>query len=456
MALDVVILAAGQGSRMRSALPKVLHTLAGRPLLAHVIDSARQLGAGQIHLVVGHGGEQVEQRFAAADVNCVWQREQKGTGHAVAQALPALGNSGTTLVLYGDVPLIQSATLQQLLALVSNQQMGLLTVDLPDPTGYGRIVRDGSGQVCAIVEHKDADAGQRAIREVNTGILAVPTERLQQWLPQLSANNAQGEYYLTDVIAMAVADGLNVATIQPASAQEVEGVNTRMQLAALERAYQQQIARRLMEQGVSLADPARIDVRGELQIAQDCYIDINVIFEGKVVVETGVQIEANCIIRDSILRAGCHIKANSVLEEAEVGADCDVGPFARLRPGTQLLAGARIGNFVETKNVVIGVGSKVNHLSYIGDARVGDDVNIGAGTITCNYDGVNKHQTVIGSGAFVGSNTALVAPVSVGSGATVGAGSTITRDVDDNTLVVARGRQIPIPGWQRPVKKAKE
>ncbi|MDH2433079.1 bifunctional UDP-N-acetylglucosamine diphosphorylase/glucosamine-1-phosphate N-acetyltransferase GlmU [Pokkaliibacter sp. MBI-7] len=456
MALDVVILAAGQGSRMRSALPKVLHTLAGRPLLAHVIDSARQLGAGQIHLVVGHGGEQVGQRFAAADVNCVWQREQKGTGHAVAQALPALGNSGTTLVLYGDVPLIQSVTLQQLLALVSNQQMGLLTVDLPDPTGYGRIVRDGSGQVCAIVEHKDADAGQRAIREVNTGILAVPTERLHQWLPQLSANNAQGEYYLTDVIAMAVADGLNVATIQPASAQEVEGVNTRMQLAALERAYQQQIARRLMEQGVSLADPARIDVRGELQIAQDCYIDINVIFEGKVVVETGVQIEANCIIRDSILRAGCHIKANSVLEEAEVGADCDVGPFARLRPGTQLLASARIGNFVETKNVVIGEGSKVNHLSYIGDASVGDDVNIGAGTITCNYDGVNKHQTVIGSGAFVGSNTALVAPVSVGAGATVGAGSTITRDVDDNTLVVARGRQIPIPGWQRPVKKAKE
>ncbi|MFP8966898.1 bifunctional UDP-N-acetylglucosamine diphosphorylase/glucosamine-1-phosphate N-acetyltransferase GlmU [Pokkaliibacter sp. CJK22405] len=452
MALDVVILAAGQGSRMRSALPKVLHPLAGRPLVAHVITTAQQLAADGIHLVVGHGGEQV-QSAVGEGLQCVWQHQQLGTGHAVAQALPNLAEEGTTLILYGDVPLISVETLSKLLASVTPAQMGLLTVTLDNPTGYGRIVRNADDQVVAIVEHKDATEAEKAITEVNTGIMAVPTARLRKWLPALSSNNAQGEYYLTDVIAMAVADGVNVAAQQAASATEVEGVNTRLQLAALERAYQRAQADALMTAGVTLADPARIDVRGELVAGQDCFIDINVIFEGKVTLESNVTIEANCIIRDAHIKAGSHIKSHSVIEEAIVGEHCDVGPYARLRPGTVLANKAKIGNFVETKKAIIGEGSKVNHLSYIGDAELGRDVNVGAGTITCNYDGVNKSKTTIGDNAFIGSNTSLVAPVSVGNGATTGAGSTITQNIADNTLALARARQVPIANWQRPVKK---
>ena len=454
MSLDIVILAAGQGTRMRSALPKVLHPVAGQSMLGHVIATARQLSPDRIHVVIGHGADEVRQRLAADDLNFVVQAEQLGTGHAVAQALPAL-SAERVLILYGDVPLIEVATLERLLHKVGAQQIALLTVNLDDPTGYGRIVRDDQGVVQAIVEHKDASAEQKLITEGNTGILAVPGERLGDWLGRLSNSNAQGEYYLTDVIAMAVADGLAVATEQPLDAMEVQGANDRRQLAELERHYQLRAAHRLMAQGVTLRDPARFDLRGEVTVGRDVLIDINVILEGKVVIEDGVEIGPNCVIRDSTLRRGAVIKANSHLEGAELGEGADCGPFARLRPGAVLGAKAHVGNFVEVKNSQLGEGAKAGHLAYLGDADIGSRTNIGAGTITCNYDGANKFRTVLGEDVFIGSNSSLVAPVSLGDGATTGAGSVITADVPAGTLALGRARQTLIEGWQRPQKTRK-
>ncbi|ERI53725.1 bifunctional N-acetylglucosamine-1-phosphate uridyltransferase/glucosamine-1-phosphate acetyltransferase [Pseudomonas sp. EGD-AK9] len=452
MSLDIVILAAGQGTRMRSALPKVLHPVAGQSMLGHVIATARQLQPQGIHVVIGHGAERVRERLAADDLNFVLQAEQLGTGHAVAQALPAL-SAERVLILYGDVPLIEAETLQRLLAKVADEQLALLTVDLVDPTGYGRIVRDAAGVVQAIVEHKDATPEQRQICEGNTGILAVPGKRLGDWLGRLSNSNAQGEYYLTDVIAMAVADGLLVATEQPQDAMEVQGANDRIQLAELERHYQQRAARRLMAQGVTLRDPARFDLRGEVTVGRDVLIDVNVILEGQVLIEDDVQIGPNCVIKDSTLRKGAIVKANSHLEGAELGEGADCGPFARLRPGARLGAKAHVGNFVELKNAVLGEGAKAGHLSYLGDAEIGARTNIGAGTITCNYDGANKFRTVMGEDVFIGSNSALVAPVTLGDRATTGAGSTITADVPADTLAVGRAKQRNIEGWKRPTKK---
>lgn len=452
MSLDIVILAAGQGTRMRSALPKVLHPVAGKAMLGHVIDTARQLKPQKIHVVIGHGAELVRERLAADDLNFVLQREQLGTGHAVAQALSAL-SAERVLILYGDVPLIEVETLQRLLLQVSDQQLGLLTVNLNDPTGYGRIVRDEQGVVKAIVEHKDASSEQRLISEGNTGILAVPGKNLGDWLGRLSNSNAQGEYYLTDVIAMAVTDGLVVATEQAADEMEVLGANDRIQLSQLERHYQYRAARRLMLQGVTLIDPGRFDLRGEVTVGRDVSIDINVILEGQVVIEDGVQIGPNCVIKNSTLRKGVIVKANSHLEGADMGEGADCGPFARLRPGSVLGAKAHVGNFVELKNAKLGEGAKAGHLSYLGDAEIGARSNIGAGTITCNYDGANKFKTVLGEDVFIGSNSALVAPVTLGDRATTGAGSVITGDVPDNTLAVGRAKQRNIEGWKRPIKK---
>ncbi|HEX8592798.1 MAG TPA: bifunctional UDP-N-acetylglucosamine diphosphorylase/glucosamine-1-phosphate N-acetyltransferase GlmU [Pseudomonas sp.] len=455
MSLDIVILAAGQGTRMRSALPKVLHPVAGNSMLGHVIHSARQLSPEGIHVVIGHGGERVREQLASGDLNFVLQDKQLGTGHAVAQALPVL-TAETVLILYGDVPLIQVETLQRLLTLVNDQQLGLLTVTLDNPAGYGRIVRDAQHQVSAIVEHKDATEAQKAIKEGNTGILAVPGKRLADWLGRLSNNNAQGEYYLTDVIAMAVNDGLVVATAQPDDAMEVQGANDRQQLAELERHYQLREARRLMSLGVTLRDPARFDVRGDVTVGRDVMIDVNVILEGRVVIEDNVSIGPNCVIKDSTLRKGAIIKANSHLEGAVVGEGADAGPFARLRPGSVLDARAHVGNFVELKNAHLGEGAKAGHLTYLGDAVIGARTNIGAGTITCNYDGANKHKTVMGEDVFIGSNNSLVAPVHIFSGATTAAGSTINHDVPAEQLAVARARQRNIDGWTRPVKIKKD
>lgn len=436
---------------MRSALPKVLHPVAGNSMLGHVIHSARQLSPVGIHVVIGHGADAVRERLTAQDLNFVMQDKQLGTGHAVAQALPEL-TAETVLILYGDVPLIEVESLKRLLGLVTPEQLGLLTVNLTDPTGYGRIVRDENHRVCAIVEHKDASEAQKAITEGNTGILAVPGKRLADWLSRLSNSNAQGEYYLTDVIAMAVADGLTVATEQPYDAMEVQGANDRRQLAELERHYQQREARRLMAQGVTLRDPARFDVRGEVSVGRDVLIDVNVILEGKVVIEDDVIIGPNCVIKDSTLRKGAVVKANSHLDGAVLGEGSDAGPFARLRPGSVLGAKAHVGNFVELKNARLGEGAKAGHLTYLGDAQVGARTNIGAGTITCNYDGANKHQTTLGEDVFIGSNNSLVAPVDISSGATTAAGSTITQNVPAEQLGVARARQRNIEGWKRPVK----
>ncbi len=452
MSLDIVILAAGQGTRMRSALPKVLHPIAGQSMLGHVIDTARKLAPQSIQVVIGHGADKVREQLAADDLSFVLQAEQLGTGHAVAQALPKL-SAEKVLILYGDVPLIEVETLQRLLAQANEQQLGLLTVELADPTGYGRIVRNAQGSVQAIVEHKDATDAQRAIREGNTGILAVPGKRLADWLGRLSNSNAQGEYYLTDVIAMAVADGLLVATEQANDEMEVLGANDRIQLAQLERHYQYRAGRRLMAQGVTLLDPARFDLRGEATVGRDVVIDINVILEGHVVIEDNVQIGPNCVIKNSTLRKGAIVKANSHLEGAELGEGADCGPFARLRPGSVLGAKAHVGNFVELKNAVMGEGAKAGHLSYLGDAEIGARTNIGAGTITCNYDGANKHRTVLGADVFIGSNSALVAPVTLGDGATTGAGSVITADIPAETLGVGRAKQRNIEGWKRPTKK---
>ncbi|MEE4706958.1 bifunctional UDP-N-acetylglucosamine diphosphorylase/glucosamine-1-phosphate N-acetyltransferase GlmU [Pseudomonas alliivorans] len=455
MSLDIVILAAGQGTRMRSALPKVLHPVAGNSMLGHVIHSARQLSPVGIHVVIGFGAESVREQLAADDLNFVMQDKQLGTGHAVAQALPAL-TADTVLILYGDVPLIEVETLQRLLQRVTPEQLGLLTVTLDDPTGYGRIVRDEQGRVSAIVEHKDASEAQRAINEGNTGILAVPGKRLAEWLGRLSNDNAQGEYYLTDVIAMAVNDGLIIATEQPHDVMEVQGANDRRQLSDLERHYQRREARRLMAAGVTLRDPARFDVRGDVSVGRDVMIDINVVLEGKVVIEDDVVIGPNCVIKDSTLRKGVVVKANSHIEGAVLGEGSDAGPFARLRPGSVLGAKAHVGNFVELKNAVLGEGAKVGHLTYLGDAEVGARTNIGAGTITCNYDGANKHRTVLGADVFIGSNNSLVAPVDILDGATTAAGSTITQTVPAQQLGVARARQRNIDGWKRPVKIRKD
>lgn len=455
MSLDIVILAAGQGTRMCSALPKVLHPVAGDSMLGHVIHSARKLSPQRIHVVIGHGADVVQERLAADDLNFVMQEKQLGTGHAVAQALPEL-TADTVLILYGDVPLIEVETLQRLLKKVNPEQLGLLTVNLVDPTGYGRIVRDEDNRVCAIVEHKDATDAQKAITEGNTGILAVPGKRLADWLGRLSNNNAQGEYYLTDVIAMAVNDGLVVATEQPHDPMEVQGANDRKQLAELERHYQQREARRLMALGVTLRDPARFDVRGDVTVGRDVLIDINVILEGRVVIEDDVVIGPNCVIKDSTLRKGVVIKANSHLDGAIMGEGSDAGPFARLRPGSVLEAKAHVGNFVELKNAHLGEGVKAGHLTYLGDTVIGARTNIGAGTITVNYDGANKHKTQIGEDVFIGSNNSLIAPVTIGDGSNTAAGSTITQDVDKSQLAVGRARQRNIDGWKRPVKTKKD
>lgn len=452
--LHVIILAAGQGSRMKSSLPKVLHQVAGKPMLHHVIDTARTLGASGIHGVIGHGSDQVRNTTQGDDIQWALQEEQLGTGHAVAQALPNLPDDVNVLILYGDVPLTSAETLNRLVSEVNERSLALLTVTLDDPHGYGRIIRDESEKVLAIVEQKDASEHQHRISEVNTGILAVPARLLKDWLPRLSNNNAQGEYYLTDIIAMAVMDGVAVNVAQPDNEFEVQGVNNRLQLAELERWYQRREADRLMTEGATLADPDRVDVRGDLSIGNDILIDVNVVFEGKVTLGDRVSIGPGCVIRNASIAEGTVIEAHSVIDGAEVGAGAQIGPFARLRPGTRLADRTKVGNFVETKKAEVGEGSKINHLSYVGDATLGRDVNVGAGTITCNYDGVNKHQTLIGDEVFVGSNTSLVAPVTVAAGATIGAGSTITRPVEAGELAVARGRQRNVQNWQRPDKKA--
>ncbi len=454
MALEVIILAAGQGTRMKSKLPKVLHPLAGKPMVGHVIDTASELSPVSTHVVVGHGAPLLREYLAdRSGLDIAEQTEQLGTGHAVDQAMPGVDADSTVLILYGDVPLIQRETLEQLVARAEHGKLALLTVELNDATGYGRIVRNAGGEVEAIVEHKDASAEQLAIREINTGILALPAAWLKEWLPKLSSDNAQGEYYLTDIIEMAAKADLPIAAIQPTSEQEVQGVNNRLQLAELERWYQLRQADHWMTQGATLLDPMRVDFRGDIELGQDVTVDINVIFEGRVRVGDNVSIGANCTLKDCEISAGTVIRANSVIDDSRVGENCDIGPFARLRPGTVLAARAKVGNFVETKKALVGEGSKINHLSYVGDAEIGCGANIGAGTITCNYDGVNKYKTEIGDGAFIGSNTSLVAPVSVGKGATTGAGSTITKAIPDDALGVARGRQTNLTTWKRPTKQ---
>ncbi|WP_372628159.1 bifunctional UDP-N-acetylglucosamine diphosphorylase/glucosamine-1-phosphate N-acetyltransferase GlmU [Arsukibacterium sp.] len=451
MALNVVILAAGKGTRMKSDLPKVLHKVAERPMVQHVIDTARALGAAKPQLVYGYGAEALKTALGEQPLHWVLQAEQLGTGHAVAQANPNIADDDTVLVLYGDVPLTRLETLQQLLAAKPANGLAILTVNLANPTGYGRIVRE-NGMVVGIVEQKDANPQQLLINEVNSGIMALPGKQLKNWLGKLSNSNAQGEYYLTDVIAMAHSEGVEITTAQPQDAMEVEGANNRVQLAALERAYQQRKAEELMLSGANLRDPARIDIRGSVEVGNDVMIDINVIFEGKVVLGKGVTIGANCILKDCTIGDNTEIKANSMIEKATVGSDCSVGPYARLRPDSVMLDDSHVGNFVEMKKTTLGKGSKANHLTYLGDAVIGSKVNVGAGTITCNYDGANKFVTTIHDGAFIGSNSSLVAPVTVGVNATVGAGSVLTRDAADGELVVARAKQRHIEGWQRPVK----
>ncbi|MBI3771777.1 MAG: bifunctional UDP-N-acetylglucosamine diphosphorylase/glucosamine-1-phosphate N-acetyltransferase GlmU [Gammaproteobacteria bacterium] len=449
--LSVVILAAGQGTRMRSALPKVLHVVGDRPLLEHVISTARELGAGEIHVVYGHGGDAVPKALAHLNVNWVLQEQQLGTGHAVAQAISHVKGE-RVLVLYGDVPLISAATLKRLIE-AAGSEVGLLTVELDDPTGYGRIIRDGSGKVLRNVEQKDANASELWVREVNTGFLTAPAAKLSDWLGRLRNDNAQGEYYLTDVLAMAVGDGVAVNTAAPADVHEVLGINNKRQLAEIERHYQRIQATALMDAGVTLRDPARLDVRGQVSCGRDVEIDTNVILHGKVNIGSNTKIGPNCLIINSVIGDGVEILANTVIEEAEIGAGSRVGPFARIRPGTVLAGDAHIGNFVEIKKSTVGLGSKINHLSYVGDATIGNQVNIGAGTITCNYDGANKHQTIIEDEVFVGSDSQLVAPVTIGKGATIGAGATITKNVAPGALALSRTPQASREGWKRPTKK---
>ncbi len=450
--LNVVILAAGKGTRMKSDLPKVLHPLAGRPLLGHVLAAADTLSPEKICVVYGHGGEALPKAIARDELAWAMQEPQLGTGHAVQQALPHLDPEAICLILYGDVPLTRPETLQQLPLIAREGAIALLTVRLANPAGYGRIVRNARGQVERIVEHKDATPEELAIDEVNTGILCLPVAKLAGWLARLGNDNAQGEYYLTDVIGMAAAEGEKVIPCHPAAEWEVLGVNSRQQLAELERMHQHNVAEALMLQGVTLIDPARIDVRGSLECGRDVLIDVNCVFEGQVSLGDGVKIGANCVLKDVNLAAGVELQPFCHLDGAKVGADARIGPFSRLRPGTELGEKARVGNFVEIKNSQIGFNSKVNHLSYVGDATVGRKVNIGAGTITCNYDGANKHRTVIEDDVFIGSDTQLVAPVTVGQGATIGAGTTLTKDAPAGQLTLSRAKQITLPGWQRPVK----
>ena len=454
MSTSVIILAAGKGTRMRSTLPKVLQPLAGRPLLKHVIETAKKLNAKNIITIFGHGGPLVQQAFSEENVQWVEQAKQLGTGHAVKMTLPVLPQDGVSLILSGDVPCVTQDTLQRLLDASTKTGIGIVTLTVDDATGYGRIVRK-NGQIQAIVEHKDANDEQRQIKEFNTGIYCVNNAKLHQWLPQLSNENAQGEYYLTDIIAMAIADGLDVASVEPTLAFEVEGVNDRIQLAALEREFQQDQAKKLMQQGVHLIDPSRFDLRGHLTVGQDVQIDINVIIEGDCELGDHVEIGAGCIIKNTKIAAGTKVQPYSIFDNAVVGADAQIGPFARLRPGAKLANDVHIGNFVEVKNSSIGIGSKANHFSYLGDAEIGAGSNIGAGTITCNYDGANKFKTIIGDAAFIGSNSSLVAPVHIGHGATVGAGSVITRDVAENSLAFERSKQVAKENYQRPQKLKK-
>ncbi|MEH6515586.1 MAG: bifunctional UDP-N-acetylglucosamine diphosphorylase/glucosamine-1-phosphate N-acetyltransferase GlmU [Halioglobus sp.] len=452
MNLEVIILAAGQGTRMRSPLPKVLHKVADKSLLEHVIIAARQLSPSNIHVVVGHGSQQVKAELAAHSLNWVDQQEQLGTGHAVLQALPAVQPGSTVLILYGDVPLIDSGSLKALVAATGNGNPALLTAKVAVPQGYGRVIRDVSGAVLGVVEDKDANPQERLVDEINTGVMAASTRDLAHYLPLVGNQNKQGEYYLPDILGLAVAEGRVVGAVLAGSEMDILGVNDRLQLSAVEREYQRRQAHNLLRQGVSVADPERLDIRGSLACGDNVSIDINVIFEGKVELGDGVSIGPNCVLRNVTVGAGAAIHAMSHLEDAIVGDHCSVGPFARLRVGTKLANGSRIGNFVETKKASIGAGSKVNHLSYIGDSSLGAEVNIGAGTITCNYDGVNKHQTILGDGVFVGSNSTLVAPLEVGDQGFVAAGSTITKPVATEQLAVGRGKQRNIKGWSRPNK----
>lgn len=458
MSLHIVILAAGQGKRMYSKIPKVLHPVGGQPMLARMVATARCLNPEKIHVIIGHESEQIQQALSTLSVNWVFQKEQLGTGHAVLQALPEIPTASTVMVLSADVPLIQVDTLTALLHCFNSHKpnsasLALLLARLDDPTGLGRIIRDATGEINRIVEEKDASADQRKIHEIYSGICCAKAVDLARWLPALECNNVQNEYYLTEIIAMAVTEKLPIASFQVEDCMEIHGVNNRLQLQQSERALQQRIATQLMLQGVTLADAARIDVRGELRCGMDVFIDVNTIFSGNVVLGDGCIIGANCSLNDVILGANCEILANSVLDNCQIDDNCHVGPFARLRPGTQLAAGCKIGNFVETKNAVIDMDSKASHLSYLGDVTIGKNVNIGAGTITCNYDGMNKHQTIIEDGVFVGSDTQLIAPVTVGENATIGAGSTIRKNVPAGELTLTEAKQKTIHGWTRPKKK---
>ena len=462
--MNVVILAAGMGKRMQSALPKVLHPLAGKPLLSHVIDTARSLSPARLCVIYGHGGAAVlerleqEKKVPGADISAALQEPQLGTGHAVMQALPVLDESRPTLILYGDVPLTTAASLQCLVEAAGQDKLGILTVVQDDPFGLGRIVRQGgqmSGDIVRIVEEKDASADERAIKEINSGIMVAPTAHLKKWLAALRNNNAQGEYYLTDIVAQAVADGVPVVSAQPSGEWEVAGVNSKVQLAQLERIHQLNIAKALLERGVTLMDPARIDVRGELVCGRDVTIDVGCVFEGKVELADGVTVGAHSVLVNASIAAGAQIKPFCHIEEAVVGAKSIIGPYARLRPGTELAEDVHIGNFVEIKNSQIAAHSKANHLAYVGDATIGSRVNVGAGVITCNYDGANKFRTVIEDDAFIGSDSQLVAPVTVGRGATIGAGTTLTKDAPAEQLTISRPKQLTISGWKRPVKVKK-
>ncbi len=457
MSINVVVLAAGQGKRMYSALPKVLHKLGGRALLSHVLEAAAQLAPQRVCVVYGHAGNAVLDAYAdRADLSWAKQEPQLGTGHAVMQALPQLDRAAArTLILYGDVPLTRVETLRALVDMANASTLALLTARLDDPAGYGRILRDANGAVIGIVEQRDATPAQREIREINTGIMVAPTQHLARWLDRLSNNNAQREYYLTDIIKMAVSDSVRVETVTLSDAWESVGVNSKSELASLERVYQQRQATKLLEQGVALADPARIDVRGTLACGRDVAIDVNCVFEGDVTLEDGASVGAHCVLKNARVGAGAQVLPFCHIEDAVIGADSRIGPYARLRPGTKLGADVHIGNFVEVKNSEFDAHSKANHLAYVGDAIVGKKVNIGAGTITCNYDGANKHRTIIEDDAFIGSDTQLVAPVTVGKGATLGAGTTLTRDAPPGELTVSRAKQTTIAGWKRPVKKVK-
>ena len=453
MKLNVVVLAAGKGTRMKSARPKVLHKLAGKTLLAHVLDTARAMDCLNLQVVVGFGADAVAAELAADDTTFVLQMEQLGTAHAVHQALDNLDVEAIALVLYGDVPLIRAATLEALVKQVDADSMGVLTCIVDDPTGLGRIIRDNAGQITRIVEEKDATTAEKRVREINTGFMAIPVARLQQWLPRVGADNAQKEYYLTDLVELALADGCRVVTSVCEDQKEVTGINDRLQLAELERKYQQDMLQELLKNGVTLIDPARVDIRGNVSIASDVEIDVNVILEGEVKIESDVRIGAGCILKNCTVGKGTVLHPYTVIEDAVIGTNCQLGPFARVRPGTVMKDSAKLGNFVEVKKSIIGEGSKVNHLTYVGDSELGKDVNVGAGTITCNYDGVNKHKTVIGDGVFIGSNAVLVAPVELESGAFVAAGSTITKSVPRDSLGIGRARQTNIDGWKRPRKK---